>query len=228
MLTWPHGWEINILFALRWTHLVAGTLWLGLVLFFDGVWRRFLREADRDTASRARRLLEPRLLAWYAGAGFVTVGTGFVDYVLVLSAEALAPRALVWLGAWILAAGVVHALLRLSARARALADRRLLGAALAVWLAAVAASGDWYMSRGASHKAVALSLGGGLALVMLANAWLILAPMSRRVLAALPEPEAQWERSVWLASRMNLWLSLAVLFFMAAASHLPFFRTLER
>jgi uncharacterized membrane protein len=228
MLTWPHGWQVNVLFALRWTHLLSGTLWLGLVLFFDRVWRRFLKEADRDTASRARRMLEPRLLLWYEGAGFLTVGTGFADYVLVLSAEGLASRALVWLAVWSLAAGAVNALLWLSARGRPLADGRLLGAALTVWLAAVAVSGDWYMSRGGSHKAVALSLGGGLALVMLANVWLILAPMSRRVLAALPEPEPQWDRTVSFASRLNLWLSLAVLFLMGSASHLPFFRTLER
>jgi len=228
MLTLPHGWQTDFLFALRWMHLVSGVLWLGLVLFFDRVWRTFLVEADRDTVSRARRLLEPRLLVWYTGAGFVTVATGAADYVLVLSDEGLAPRALVWLAAWSLAAAVVHVLLRLSARGRLLAGDKALGVALAVWLVAVAASGDWYMRRGGSHKAVALSLGGGLGLVMFANGWLLLAPMSRRVLAALPRPEAHWELSVSLASRLNLWLSFAVLFFMGAASHLPFFRTLAR
>lgn len=225
MWSWPQDGQTNVLFVLRWAHLLAGTAWLGLVLFFDRVWKASQAASDPEAAARARRLLEPRVLFWYRAAALGTVATGFADYVLVLSAEGLAPRALVWLAAWTLAAAVVLALLFRSASGRAPRTGPALAASVGLWLAVVAASGDWYMRRGGSHKAIALSLGGGLALIMAANAWVVIAPLCRRIRQASPAGKPEWERQVLLASRMNFWLSPAVLFFMGAASHLPFFAT---
>ncbi len=203
-----------ILMLLRWSHLLAGTLWLGLVLFVDRVWPAFGEDADRESAAAARERLLPRVVCWYRRAALLTVGTGFADYVLTLRDEGLAPRAFVWLVAWTLAAGGVLLLLKESASGRMLRRGPALAAVLVVLLLALAASGDWYMRRGGSHKAVALSLGGGLAYVMLANTLFLLVPGARA---------AQPDRRLVLASRMNLWLALAVLFFMGAASHFPIF-----
>ena len=210
----PTGPTATLLLLLRGSHLLSGSLWLGLVLFVDRVWPAFRANADPESAAAARAGLLPRVVAWYVAAALLTVATGFADYVLVLHTEGLAPRVFVWLLAWTVGAGVVLLLLYRSATGRAPKPGPALAAALAGWLLALAASGDWYMRRGGSHKAVALSLGGGLAYVMLANTLFLLVPGAR---AAEPD------RRFVLASRTNLWLALAVLFFMGAASHFPIF-----
>lgn len=225
MLTWPGGWRVNALFALRWAHLISATAWLGLVLFFDRIWPRVLSEAEASVGARARSALEPVALAAYGAAALGTVLTGFADYVIVLSEEAIATRATVWLAAWTFASAVSVWMLRRSAAGKTWKSARAFALAIALWLALVAASGDWYMRRGGSHKAVALSLGGGLALVMASNVFLVAIPLSGRIRRALPAESPEWERSVRLAHRMNFWVSLAVLFLMGAASHLPFFRS---
>ena len=199
-----------VLFGLRVLHLLAAALWLGLVLFVDRVAYAFLADADPV----AERALLPRVCFWYAAGGAATLLTGFADYVLVLRSEGIALRALVWLAAWTAASAGVLALERPAAAAPAASvRRRALSGVLVVWLVAVAASGDWYMRRGGSHKAVALSLGGGIAFVMLANTVAFIRPDG----VASPERRGLFA----FAARVNFYLAIAVLFFMGAASHFP-------
>jgi uncharacterized membrane protein len=67
---------------------------------------------------------------------------------------------------------------------------------------------------------------------MLLNVWGIIWPAQKRIIAwtaanaadgtAIPAESATLARRAFLASRANTWLSLPMLFFMAAASHYPF------
>jgi hypothetical protein len=34
-MTWPQDWQTNVLFLLRWGHLLAGITWIGLLYFFN-------------------------------------------------------------------------------------------------------------------------------------------------------------------------------------------------
>ena len=207
-----------ILFLLRFLHLVAAAVWLGLVLFVDRVAAAFLADAGDFSFGAAGLSLLPRVRLWYGAGAVATLATGFADYVLVLAEENIAPRALVWLGAWTVAATVTMAIEKAASLSPLRSFRRnALSAAVVVWLAAVAMSGDWYMRRGGSHKAIAVSLGGGLAFVMFANTALV---FGRDALALL-DPERR--RVAAYAARTNFYLAIAVLFFMGAASHLPIF-----
>jgi len=153
-----------------------------------------------------------RLLFWMRWSALAAVSAGIADYALLLSAEGLAPRLFVFLAAWLFGWAVVASLLKLSASGKALADGRRLGAVVVLFLAVLGWSGDLYMRRGGSHKTISLSLGGGLALLMLANTWYFLTP------------DKAESRLGLLAARLNAWLTPVVLFLMGSASHFPLFR----
>jgi uncharacterized membrane protein len=66
---------------------------------------------------------------------------------------------------------------------------------------------------------------------MLLNVWGVIWPSQKRIIAwtsdnaekgtAIPAESAALARRAFLASRMNTWLSIPMLFFMATASHYP-------
>jgi len=201
-LTWPVDWQTNALFFLRWVHLLSATAWLGTLAAFFLIGRDGLLAADSRVS----------LLRWMRGSALAAVMAGLADYVLILAAERIWPRVFVFLAAWTLTWLGAMGLLRLSLSGRLLASGASLAAALVLFLALVGCSGDLYMRRGGSPKAIALSLGGGLALVMFANTWVFLTPKTAETPLGL------------LAARVNAWLAPVVLFLMGAASHFPIFR----
>jgi len=94
----------------------------------------------------------------------------------------------------------------------------------------------WYgREQGASSRSLSILIGGGLGTVMFMNVWMIIWPLQKKIIAATrataetgapaPPDQAKWARRAFLASRMNTWLSIPMLFFMGAASHFPIFAT---
>ena len=79
-----------------------------------------------------------------------------------------------------------------------------------------------------STGAIAVGIGGLLGIIMWANVWFVIWPNQKKIIAAVsaasttpPPPEmAGWGRTALLASRINFMLSIPMLFFMAAGSHL--------
>lgn len=84
-----------------------------------------------------------------------------------------------------------------------------------------------YMNGGTG--AYALGIGGLLGIVMMVNVHAIIWPNQKKIIAAVtaaaqgtpaPADMAQWGRTALLASRVNFLLSIPMLFFMGAGSHL--------
>jgi len=93
-------------------------------------------------------------------------------------------------------------------------------------LAGVRLYGHMYPRGGTG--AVALAIGGSLGIIMMGNVHGIIWPNQRKIIAAVtaaaegtpaPPEMAQWGRSALMASRVNLMLSIPMLFFMGAGSH---------
>jgi uncharacterized membrane protein len=84
-----------------------------------------------------------------------------------------------------------------------------------------------YMNGGTG--AYALAIGGLLGIIMMVNVHAIIWPNQKKIIAAVtaasqgtpaPAEMAQWGRTALLASRVNFMLSIPMLFFMGAGSHL--------
>ena len=84
-----------------------------------------------------------------------------------------------------------------------------------------------YMNGGTG--AYALGIGGLLGIIMVVNVHAIIWPNQKKIIAAVtaaaqgtpaPAEMAQWGRTALLASRVNFLLSIPMLFFMGAGSHL--------
>jgi uncharacterized membrane protein len=85
---------------------------------------------------------------------------------------------------------------------------------------------------------LAISVGGGLGLIMLLNTWGVVWRVQKRLIAwsrasaeqgtPMPPEAERLMRWNYLTARTSFWLSFPMLFFMAAASHYPFLSTVAR
>jgi uncharacterized membrane protein len=85
-----------------------------------------------------------------------------------------------------------------------------------------------YLYSKGGTGAMALGIGGLLGIIMMANVHAIIWPNQKKIIAAVsaaaqgtpaPPEMAQWGRAALLASRVNVMLSIPMLFFMGAGSH---------
>jgi hypothetical protein len=89
-----------------------------------------------------------------------------------------------------------------------------------------------------SNAHLAISVGGGLGLVMLLNTWGVIWRVQKRLIiwtraaagqgAPMPPEAERLMRWNYLTARTSFWLSFPMLFFMGAASHYPFLSTVAR
>ncbi|HEX9843866.1 MAG TPA: urate hydroxylase PuuD [bacterium] len=82
--------------------------------------------------------------------------------------------------------------------------------------------GDGFLG---SQKGVSITIGGVLGLIMWYNVWFIIWPNQKKIIAAVEQGKGPTElggkpRVAFLASRINTMLSIPMLFFMAASSHM--------
>ncbi|MDP3595739.1 MAG: urate hydroxylase PuuD [Nitrospirota bacterium] len=93
-------------------------------------------------------------------------------------------------------------------------------------LAGIALYGYLYAKGGTG--AIALGIGGTLGIIMMINVHAIIWPAQKKIIAAVtaaaqgtpaPAEMAQWGRTALLASRVNVLLSIPMLFFMGSGSH---------
>ncbi|HSF66095.1 MAG TPA: urate hydroxylase PuuD [Nitrospiraceae bacterium] len=86
-----------------------------------------------------------------------------------------------------------------------------------------------YIFHRGGTGAIAVGIGGLLGIIMMANVHAVIWPNQRKIIAAVtaaaqgtpaPPEMAQWGRTALLASRINFMLSIPMLLFMGAGSHL--------
>ena len=98
-------------------------------------------------------------------------------------------------------------------------------AALVTWLAGAALLGSHFVAaftlQGGFHK---IGIGAWLGTIMLINVWGLIWPNQKKILGLVPATDEQKNRArrvAFLASRTNTALSIPMLFFMVAQSHIP-------
>lgn len=241
MISWPQDFATNFQFLLRWVHLLAGITWIGLLYFFNLVNVQFQKEIDAATKLKTNPPLLTRSLWWFRWGAVVTWLSGFLYAGYFITAGKEVPQhgglslllfLVVWLGAFVILAGVFRA----SISGGALKD----GRAVAVVVAIVVLVAAWIIASvvrtwGASNRVLSIMVGGGIGTIMFMNVWMIIWPLQKKIIAATkaaaeggapaPADQPKWARRAFLASRTNAWLSIPMLFFMGAASHFPIFNT---
>jgi uncharacterized membrane protein len=238
----PHA---NEMMAMRWLHLIFGIIWIGLLYFFNLVLTPAMKKCDPKLRIKIYPELMPGAMGWFRSSALVTVIVGLRYFTIHLAADAklAGDRSLIgkWFGWWLLvwlAAYVFIYVLQLPAKG--ILDSawlRIGGISIVV----IAASGLVLSLNGGpnvSNPHLAISVGGGLGLVMLLNTWGVVWRVQKRLIAwsrasaeqgtPMPPEAERLMRWNYLTARTSFWLSFPMLFFMAAASHYPFLSTVAR
>jgi uncharacterized membrane protein len=235
----------NEMMALRWLHLIFGVIWIGLLYFFNLVLTPAMKQVDPAARVKIYPALMSKAMAWFRWSALVTVLVGLRYFQLHLSADAqlAGDRSLAakWLGWWLLVWVIAYIFIY----ALQLPAKGFLNSpwVRGIGIAAVVGAASWLvmaLNGGAdvSNAHLAISVGGGLGLVMLLNTWGVVWRVQKKLIAwarasaeqGVPMPPEAERMMRWgfLTARVSFWLSFPMLFFMAAASHYPFLSTVSR
>ncbi len=212
---------------LRWFHFIAGITWVGLLYFFNLVNVPFMKKVEAGAKANIFQNLTLPALNWFRWSALVTVFIGFWYWGQFLVAPAAEREGRnggstigLFLLLWIAVFWILYFVIK-----KASPNGYILG--VTVGLLNYAAG--WLFVHytpvgGDDNHVLCIGVGGGLGIVMLFNVWGIIWPNNKKIiraaLAGAPrEDAAKLARQAFLASRTNFFLSVPMLFYMAAASH---------
>ena len=237
--TFPAGAQSSEMIALRWLHIIFGIIWIGLLYFFNLVLTPAMKQCDPQLRIRIYPELMTRAMSWFRWSALVTVVVGMRYYSIYLGADARnagdPSLVLKWFGWWFLVWIVAYVFLyALQLPAKGILDRAWVRSTC---VAIVVIAASWLilaLNGGAavSNPHLAISVGGGLGLILLLNTWGVVWRAQKRLIAwsgssadqgtPMPPEAERLMRWNYLTARTSFWLSFPMLFFMAAASHYPF------
>src|ERR1035441_6523047 len=85
-IDFPGGGQ-TVLMGLRWVHLIAGIVWVGLLYFFNLVNVPFQRELDAPTKLAVVPNLMPKALWWFRWSSVVTVLVGIAYWMHIVASD---------------------------------------------------------------------------------------------------------------------------------------------
>ncbi len=212
---------------LRWFHFIAGITWVGLLYFFNLINVPFMKQVDAAAKPKILQNLTLPALNWFRWSALVTVFVGFWywgQFYVGPDAERQGTSALSTIGFfWLLWIAVWFVLFMVIKKMAP--SGYVLGTITAIL---VYAAGWLFVNKtpvgGDDIHVLAIGVGGGMGIVMLFNVWGIIWPSNKKIIRGTlagtpPANAAVLARQAFLASRTNFFLSVPLLFFMAASSH---------
>jgi uncharacterized membrane protein len=242
-------WSLNVKFpeggaeweqiVLRFVHIVAGFIWLGLGYFFNLCRGPFLKSIEGPNMTKSISILLPKAQWWMRWASVATWLAGFRYFMILAKTDAANAGSpalawkwiVIWFVSWLIAFGIIMALLRPT---EGILNN---GWVLAVLIGFIVVATSWLQlsllgDPAANNHMLCISVGGGLGTIMFFGMWGIVWRCNKRVIAAakanaeqgtpMPPETQRLLRQAFLAGRMLFWLSFPMLFFMAASAHFPF------
>ena len=212
---------------LRWFHIIAGITWVGLLYFFNLINVPFMKQVDAPMKSKIFQYLTLPALNWFRWSSLVTVFIGFWywgQFYVGPAAERQGTGELTTIGFFLLLWIAVWFILFMVIK-KMTPSGYVLGAITTIL---VYAAGWLFVNRtpvgGDDIHVISIGVGGGMGIVMLFNVWGIIWPSNKKIirgtLAGTPPANAAiMARQAFLASRTNLFLSVPLIFYMAASSH---------
>jgi uncharacterized membrane protein len=212
---------------LRWFHFIAGIIWVGLLYFFNLINVPFMKQVDAAAKPKIFENLTLPALNWFRWSALVTVVIGFWywgQFYVGPDAERQGTTGLttiglfwlLWIGVWAILFFVIK---------RVTPSGYVLGTITAILMYAAGWIFVHYTPVGGDDNHVlSIGVGGGMGIVMLFNVWGIIWPNNKKVIRGTlagtpPSNAAALARQAFLASRTNFFLSVPLLFYMAASSH---------
>jgi uncharacterized membrane protein len=225
--------------VVRWLHFVAGIIWIGLLYFFNLVGFPTLKQLDAPVRVKIYPVLMTRAMWWFRYSAAITVLAGLRFFYRELSADAQnagnPSLAWHWLGWWVLvwlvAFGLIYPLQLPSEVFVGNPWVRVIG------ISGIVVAASWIVldlnaSPMSSNGHLAISVGGGIGLLMLLNTWGVVWRVQKRMIGwtraaaehgtPMPPEAERLARWGFIASRVGFWLSFPMLFLMGAADHYPF------
>ena len=212
---------------LRWFHFIAGILWVGLLYFFNLVNVPFMKQVDAAAKPKIFQNLTLPALNWFRWSSLVTVFVGlwyWGDFFVAADAKRDGGSAgatvglffLLWLAVFFICFLVIKKM-------------KPSGYVLGVLVTVLVYAAGWLFVHytpvgGDDNHVLAIGVGGGMGIVMLFNVWGIIWPNNKKIIRGTlagtpPENAVALARQAFLASRTNFFLSVPLLFYMAASSH---------
>jgi len=212
---------------LRWFHFIAGIAWIGLLYFFNLINVPFMKTVDASAKPKIFENMTLPALNWFRWSALVTVFVGlwyWGDFYVAADAKRDGGSAaataglffLLWLAVFFILFFVIKKLTP---------SGYVLGVIVTVLVYAAGWMFVHYTPVGRDDiHVLAIGIGGGMGIVMLFNVWGIIWPNNKKIIRGTlagtpPANAAALARQAFLASRTNFFLSVPLLFYMAAASH---------
>jgi uncharacterized membrane protein len=212
-------------FILRWVHLLAGITWVGLLYFFNLVNVPFMKQVDAGLKPKIFQYLTMPALQLFRWSAMLTVFVGFWYWSQVYVA-ADAHRMGVSAGStiglflliWIAASMILYFVISKTP------SGYVLGLVTAVLVMPRLAFVTYTPVGQDDNHVLSIGIGGGMGFIMLFNVWGIIWRNNKMIIRGTlagtpPANAATLARQAFLASRVNLFLSVPMIFFMAASSH---------
>ena len=233
LVHWPQGASANLQMFWRWLHIVSAILWIGFLYFFNLVSTRFTAALDPATRVRVAPQFLWSALNWFRWASLVAFLSGFAYFGQIAGADAKNGGGNAgaffgsWLAIWIVGWAIFYGLLRIGNAPLFYAGSSIVMFA-ASWLFLIVNSHGWE-----SNRSLSIGVGGGMGFFLLLNVWGIVWRANKKILrwmeaagangSPMPGEAVALSRQAALTSRFSFYLSLVIIFFMAAASHFPLF-----
>ncbi len=212
---------------LRWFHFIAGITWVGLLYFFNLINVPFMKQADAAAKPKIFQTLTLPALHWFRWSALATVFFGFWywgEFLVGPDADRQGGGGGKTIGFFLLLWIVTFFILFFVIK-KLTPSGYILGAIVAILCYAAGWMFVHYTPVGGDDNHVlCIGVGGGFGIVMLFNVWGVIWPNNKKIirgtLAGTPPANAPaLARQAFLASRTNFFLSVPMLFYMAAASH---------
>ena len=227
MLVMPtHTGTEALAFILRWVHLLAGITWVGLLYFFNLVNVPFMKQVDAASKPKVFQYLTMPALQLFLWSAMLTVFVGFWYWSQVyVAADAqrmgVSPGSTIglFLLLWIAASMILYFVISRTP------SGYVLGLVTAIVVIGASCLFMNYTPVGQDDNHVlSIGIGGGMGFIMLFNVWGIIWRNNKKIIRGTlagtpPANAATLARQAFLASRTNLFLSVPMIFFMAASSH---------
>ncbi|MFL5390323.1 MAG: urate hydroxylase PuuD [Myxococcales bacterium] len=213
---------LNLLF--RWSHVVAGVMWIGHLWFFNFVNAQVAKTYDAESKRRVVPELMPRALYFFRWGAAYTFITGilllFLVYwfggVMVDRDQGMGPHAVGGIGLVMIIVGfVIYDLLWKNMK------NETTGMIISFVLTAVFA---FIWSRIMSGRATFIHVGGLFGTIMAANVWMRIWPGQRKIIGGVkgtgPAAEPPVVAMAGLRSKHNTYMSVPLMFIMVS-NHFP-------